>query len=58
MELHGTALSHSDAWRMFDQWRAASKEIGVMFLGRHGFESGDWLVLTEGFRPRPLPPTA
>ena len=29
-------LSHNDAWRIFDQWRSAGKEIGVMFLGRHG----------------------
>jgi|ERR1043165_4057891 hypothetical protein len=29
-------LPHSDAWRMFEQWRSAANEIGVMFLGRHG----------------------
>jgi hypothetical protein len=32
-EIPGTPIPHDQAWRMFEQWRAASTEIGVLFMG-------------------------
>jgi hypothetical protein len=30
------ALPATDAWRIFDGWRASEQIIGVLFMGRHG----------------------
>jgi hypothetical protein len=35
-EIVGTPLPPEDAWRMFDEWRADRKEIGLLFCGRSG----------------------
>jgi hypothetical protein len=32
----GAPLAQHEAWRMFDEWRAQSREIGVMFHGASG----------------------
>jgi hypothetical protein len=29
-------MEASEAWRMFDGWRAAGQVIGVLYVGRHG----------------------
>jgi hypothetical protein len=35
-EIPGTPIPSDEAWRMFDQWRAASTEVGVLFMGTAG----------------------
>ena len=32
----GTPLAAEDAWRKFDEWRARSLEIGILFFGASG----------------------
>src|SRR5258708_32621350 len=32
----GAPLEQHEAWRMFDEWRAESREIGIMFHGASG----------------------
>jgi hypothetical protein len=32
----GVPLAQHEAWRMFDEWRAESREIGIMFHGASG----------------------
>jgi hypothetical protein len=32
----GTPLEQHEAWRMFDEWRAQSREIGILFHGASG----------------------
>lgn len=29
-------MESTEAWRLFEQWRAAAQTIGVVFMGRHG----------------------
>ena len=35
-EMPGTPIPPDEAWRRFDQWRAAGTEIGVMYMGSAG----------------------
>ena len=35
-EIPGTPIPPDEAWRRFDQWRAAATEIGVMYMGSAG----------------------
>lgn len=32
----GAPLASQDAWRKFDEWRAESRQIGIVFLGASG----------------------
>src|SRR5215475_9555036 len=34
VETVGTPIPPEDAWRMFDDWKASRKEIGILFCGR------------------------
>jgi hypothetical protein len=31
-DIHGTPLEPDQAWRMFDDWKTAQKEIGLRFI--------------------------
>ncbi|HUI57985.1 MAG TPA: hypothetical protein VLY04_23580 [Bryobacteraceae bacterium] len=33
-ETTGTPISADEAWRLFDRWKTAGQEIGVLFCGR------------------------
>jgi hypothetical protein len=35
-ETVGTPIAPEEAWMMFENWKAAGKEIGVLFCGRSG----------------------
>ena len=36
MKPEGAPLDAQDAWRKFDEWRARSLEIGILFFGASG----------------------
>ena len=33
-DIHGTPLEPDQAWRMFDDWKTAQKEIGLRFISQ------------------------